>query len=477
MRDSIIFILTGVVILVAGIGGFAAWWAYSDTGGWPVRDAENYKITRPVGEGPAEASSVVTTGPGEPAENVWDAWDCYRGPEFNLVSPEQTELADSWPDGGPGVLWTIKVGEGYASPASHGGKLFMLDYDHEKQGDVLRCLSLADGRDIWRHFYKVPTRGDHGVTRTIPAVTSEYVVTISPQCYLLCADAQTGKYLWSKDLVSEYGTAVPNWYAGQCPIIDDDKAIIAPAGKKLMVAFDCKSGKEVWTTPNPLGWKMTHSSITPMDFDGQRMYVYCASGGVVGVDAETGRILWEHPGWIVPTANVPAPVVVGDDRIFVTGGYGAGSRMLRLKRLDGGGIVADVDYSLSQRVFSTYQQTPIYYKKVLFGVMTKKAGGLKEQLVCFEPDSKRMIWSSGKKNRFGWGPWVVADDKIFLVNDTGILTMAEASTDGYRQLGRASVLDHAHETWGPLTIIAGRLLLRDLDRLVCIDLRKVQEAE
>ena len=101
-----------------------------------------------------------------------------------------------------------------------------------------------------------------------------------------------------------------------------------------MMAVACETGEIIWETQNPNDpddWKMTHASIVPMEFNGRRTYVYCASGGVVGVRAEDGKILWQTNEWMIRTATVPSPVIVDQRRIFFCGGYNAGSMMLQLK--------------------------------------------------------------------------------------------------------------------------------------------------
>ena len=148
---------------------------------------------------------------------------------------------------------------------------------------------------------------------------------------MFCLDAASGELKWSVSLVREFGATVPEWYAGQCPLVDGDKVILAPGGKNaLLLALDLATGKPLWQTPNPHGWNMTHSSIMPMDFAGRRSYVYCANKGVVGVDAKDGALLWETTDWKIGIATVPSPVVLPDGKIFLTGGYGAGSLMLQL---------------------------------------------------------------------------------------------------------------------------------------------------
>jgi outer membrane protein assembly factor BamB len=117
------------------------------------------------------------------------------------------------------------------------------------------------------------------------------------------------------------------------------------------------------------------------------------------------------------------------------------------------------------------QQTPIFHAGHLFCILPKDAGPLRNQFVCCHPDDiSRFIWSSGKTNRFGLGPYIVADDKFFILSDDGVLTVARASAGEYVQLAQANILEGV-DAWGPMALVDGRLLARDSHRLVCIDLR------
>jgi outer membrane protein assembly factor BamB len=137
-------------------------------------------------------------------------------------------------------------------------------------------------KELWRRSYGLSIKRKHGMSRTVPAVTADYVLTIGPRCQVMCVKRETGDFLWGIDLVKEYQTEVPLWFTGQCPMIDNNKAILAPGGSALMIAVDCATGKVLWETPNPDKLKMSHSSIMPWTLNGKRMYVYSANGGVVG---------------------------------------------------------------------------------------------------------------------------------------------------------------------------------------------------
>ena len=387
-------------------------------------------------------------------------WPGFRGPNRDGISPEKLSLANSWGSGGPRKLWSVQLGEGYAAGAIRNGRVYLLDYDEAARADNLRCFSLADGSEIWSQSYPLEMKSNHGLSRTVPAVTDKYVVSIGPKCHVMCCDAGTGSVVWKIDMVSQYGTKVPPWYAGQCPLIDGNRVILAPGGSALMIAVDLASGKAVWKSSNPKNWQMTHSSIQAMTFAGRKMYVYAASGGVVGVSTKDGSLLWQTNEWKVSTANVPMPVPLGDGRIFVCGGYGAGAAILQLSS-SGGKIKVSVAQRIKPNVFGSHQQTPILYGKHIYGVIPSK------ELSCIDLKGNT-VWKSGSTNRFGINPYTIADGKIYVMTDAGELVMAEASPAGYKELGRAKILSGG-EPWGPLAISGGRLLARDLRSMVCVD--------
>ncbi len=213
---------------------------------------------------------------------------------------------------------------------------------------------------------------------------------------------------------------------------------------------------------------MTHSSVMPMEFAGRKMYVYCASGGVVGVSREDGALLWETNEWKISIATIPSPIVCGEGRIFLTGGYNAGSMMLQLREEPGGRLVARPLFRLPPKVFDCEQQTPILREGHLYSVRTDG------QLACMGLGGE-LRWASGSAERYGLGPFMSAGGMLFVMNDKGVLSLVDANPEGQSLLARARVLD-GHESWGPMALAGGRLLARDLTRMVCLDVRRKTEA-
>jgi len=387
-------------------------------------------------------------------------WSQFRGLDSSGVVAGSGPLLRTWPSDGLQVLWKVDVGEGHAGAAIRKGRVYIIDYDREKLEDAIRCLSLADGREIWRYTYYVKVKRNHGMSRTVVAAADDFAVAMGPLCHVTSLDASSGRLLWKMDLVKEFGTTVPPWYAGQCPLIDGDNVILAPGADPLMMAVEGKSGKVLWRTPNPGGWGMTHSSVAPMDFQGVRMYIYCTTRGVVGVSALDGRVLWTKPDWKISIATVPSPVVVPPDRVFLSAGYGAGCAMVRLKR-SGDDIVAEELWRREPAVFGSAQHTPVLYEGYLYGIAPNG------ELVCLDLDGSRR-WSSGSGKTFGLGPYMIADGMILVLNDQAIsLHAVEASPAGFREIASAKVLT-GHDAWAPMALADGRLILRDLTQMVCL---------
>jgi outer membrane protein assembly factor BamB len=404
---------------------------------------------------------TLTRGPGKPAD-IPGTWPQFRGPDRTNIADNGHEMASSWSSGQPNELWQVEIGAGHAGVAVRNGRVYVNDYNQEKKERAIRCLSLADGKEIWRYTYSVSVKRNHGVTRTVPSVGEKYVVSMGPKCNVLCLDAETGEEQWKMNLVDEFGTTVPPWYAGQCPLLQGDSVILAPGADPMMMKVKLETGEPVWKTKNPGGWEMTHSSVVPMEYNGSKQYVYCTTRGVVGVSAEDGKLLWTFPDWTIKIATVPSPLPVGDGRLFLAGGYESGAMMVRLTG-EGTDIAVEKVFDLEPKTFGAEQHTPVLYKDHIYGIIPRG------QIACLTLEGER-LWTSDANKPFGLGPFMVANGRILALQaQEGVLHMAEAAPDGYNEMATAQVLE-GHDAWAPMALAGRRLLLRDLDTLLCLKL-------
>jgi outer membrane protein assembly factor BamB len=361
--------------------------------------------------------------------------------------------------------------------------VYVLDYNEKRKADMLRCFSLKSGVELWRRWYNVEFKRNHGYSRTIPAVTDKYVVTIGPRSHVMCVDPMNGNLLWTIDLEKEYGIPgkvkgriTPEFYCGQCPLIDNDMAIIAPGGKALMIGVECSTGKVLWRTPNPDSLRMSHTSIIPMNILGKKMYVYAALGGVCGVSAESGdvgKVLWKTTEWS-PSIAVSSPVYLGNNEIAVFGSYGAGTARIRINKEESGYTVTVGEQHKASEGLASEQQTPIVKGGHLWTVLPENAGPLKKQLACYDKSNLiTPIWSSGKEERFGkgMGPFIMSDDKLYLLDDEGTLFLFRIENTSANLVSSHKIMN-AIEAWSPMAIAGKYLIMRDAHNMLCLDIGK-----
>ena len=457
-----------LVVALIGMGLVVDWIARDSSSDIILRVPGLDRVVHLEGTAGSESSPPVAGEPiagGGVASPSTGTWPGFRGVQRDGISRETPPLARRWPVAGPPQRWAVSLGEGYASAAIGAGCVYVLDYDDEAQRDTLRCLSLEDGLEIWRNSYPVMLTRNHGLSRTVPALVDDCVITMGPRCHVACWDAASGACRWLIDLAASHGATVPRWYSGQCPLVDGDHLILAPCGSSLLIAVDYRTGELVWESPNPRSWRMTHASIMPMVIEGHPTYVYCGSGGVVGISAVDGTLLWDSTEWPEQFATSPSPLVLPDDRVLLSSGYGnkTGGLLLQVKLTDGQFSI-DVTRKLSPRQFNSEQQTPILFEDHIYGIR-KRGGG---QLVCLDLKGDE-VWNSGT-DRFGHGPYLIADGLIVCMDNRGKLTLAEALPTGYQRLAQHEVFADGHDAWGPMAIVDGRLILREMTRMVCLDL-------
>ena len=398
-------------------------------------------------------------------------WPCFRGLARDNQVRDDVPLTKDWGESGPKVLWRVPLGEGYSGAIIVGGRVYVLDYVEEDSSDALRCFELFSGTELWRRGYRNPIRRNHGKSRTIPAYSDGVVVTLGPATHVMAVDAVSGDLLWTRNIVETYGGEIPLWYAGQCPLIEDGKVILGIGGDKvLMTALDLRTGETVWEMPNDHGMKMSHSSVLSTELLGTKQYVYAGIGGVAACDRQ-GNPLWTCTKW-KPAVWAPTPLAISDERLFLTAGYAAGGAVLAVKK-DGDRFAAEIEQEWKPtKGPASEQQTPILLGDTMFVIQPKDAGARHAEFIAADVSALPAIKAeSGKDARFGLGPYLYADGAFWILDDEGVLYVYEYGGDGFRRLASHKILPGT-DSWGPIALAAGIMILRDSTSMVCLDLRK-----
>jgi len=395
---------------------------------------------------------------------------------------EQKGLLRTWPQQGPEVLWTAEVGIGFGGPVVKGGKVYLLDRD-DKAGDKMRCFDLTTGKELWSFSYDSPGAVMFPGSRSVPIVDGNRVYSCGPNGNLYCIDINTHKPIWNKNVWTDYGGAkVPTWAISQCPVVYGDLLIIASQAPKAgVVAYEKLTGKVKWATPSlgPVGYvspaiikvgKENHVvMITASAGRGES-----ASGGkVVGIDPLTGKILWEYGNW---QCSIPAPSAVdaGDGKMLISGGYNAGSALIKVEKK------ADGTYSVTELFknpdFGSHTQPPVLFNGYFYAQYSTNER--KDGMVCMSMDGQ-VKWITRRAPLFDKGGIILADGLMLATDGSSKLYLIEPNPTAFKAISSAELLkgeagDQRFPTqnWAPLALADGKLLIRDQSRLMCVKVVK-----
>jgi outer membrane protein assembly factor BamB len=390
-------------------------------------------------------------------------WTTFRGENHDNII--RTSLPIIVPEEDYPVLWHITTGEGYAAPVIFNGKVYLLDYDEDLRADMLRVFSLETGQELWRRWYRVEMRRNHGFSRTVPAVGEGFIATIGPMGHVMVCDPITGEMLWSLNMEKEFNAEIPRWFTGQCPLVYNGQLILAPGGEEiLMLGADVMTGEILWTVPNTLNMRMSHSSIIPITIHGQRTFVYISEGGgTVGVSAEgdnKGTLLWSNTEWR-PTQVSPSPLLISASDLLLTAGYGKGGARLRVNRSGNNWTATIVEQYTTGQGAESEQQTPILFNNMIITVLPADAAAPHRfRIVMYTPtDLRTPVWASAE--RFRLGPYIVINDYLFMFNDDGELFVYRIEARSMTLLKRQEVVRHGVDAWGPIAFADGILIVGD----------------
>lgn len=380
-------------------------------------------------------------------------WPQFLGPDRDGKSAE-TNLLHEWPADGPELLWEVTgLGQGYSSLAIADGKIYtqgQMIADRSFPLHHLIALDAESGEKVWQRSNHKPYRDDYDLgdgPRGTPTVDGDRVYALSASGRLICADAQSGEEIWNVDLFGRFDGRQLVWGLSESPLIDGDRVIVHASGSKGgLVALDKNTGETVWVSePGKAGY----SSAVIVEVDGVRQYVTLDAVGGLGVRAEDGEVLWRYDRVSNDTANIATPLI-RDQHVFLSTAYGTGAALLKLTA------------SGAEEVYFTRDMKNHYTTSILLG--DHVYGYNNGILTCMDFMTGEVVW---RDRSVGKGQMIYADGLLFLLGEDGVVGMAEATPEGYNELGRFTLPELAQKSWALPVIADGRLYLRDQDVLRC----------
>lgn len=416
----------------------------------PVPDAA--RAEAPTVEASKKSLEVSTDAKGGSAAG--GIWSDFRGPGRD-GRYQGGGIRTAWPPKGPPQLWKQPVGLGYASFVVADGRAFTIE--QRRRQEVASAYDVDTGRELWTNAWDgefVEAMGGDG-PRATPTYHDGRIYALGAIGELRCLDARTGRLIWRRDILADNGATNLSWGMSGAPLIVDDNVIVLPGGPrgKSVAAYDRLTGAPRWTA---LDDPQAYASPMLVTLRGVRQIVVVTGKRAVGLAVENGRLLWEYPWSNYNGISVAQPLLLGDDRVFLSAGYGHGAAAFEVIR-EGEGF--------STRTL--WQNTRMKNKFTSSVLHRGYIYGLDEAiLACVDATTGELKWKGG---RYGYGQLLVAGDHLIVLAEDGDVALVKASPDRHEEVARFTAI--SGKTWNHPVIAGGRLIVRNLREMAAFDIR------
>ena len=379
-------------------------------------------------------------------------WPQWRGPNRDGISKE-TGLLKQWPAEGPPLVWKATgAGRGYSSFSISNGKLYTMGLRGDREFVI--AFDIATGKEAWATPHGSAFHNDRGDgPRGTPTIDGDRLYALGGNGDLSALDARTGKIIWSKNVLKEFGGSNIQWGISESPLVLGNKVLVNAGGPGAsMVALNKTDGSVIWKSQSD---EPGYSSAIPVDINGNTQVVFFTAQRAVGLDARDGRLLWEYGKPANNVANVATPIV-RNNRIFISSDYGTG-----------GGVVEIKPDNKAQEIYFTKDMRNHHSSSVLIGDYLY--GFSSSILTAMKFDTGEIAW---RDRSVGKGSLVYADGNLYCLSENGVVGLVEATPTGYKEKGRFRIQQGSLPTWAHPVVAGGRLYLRDQDTIYAFDVRE-----
>jgi outer membrane protein assembly factor BamB len=382
-------------------------------------------------------------------------WTDFRGPARDGAY-RQTPILTAWPAKGLTPIWKQPIGGGYASFVIARGRAFTIE--QRNHDEVTAAYDVATGRELWTSSWPAEFHefmGGDG-PRATPTWFDGVVYSLGALGELRCLDETTGRVVWRTNILQDAGAENLQWGMSAAPLIVDDTVIVLPGGRKhsSVAAYNRRTGARAWSA---LDDKAAYASPMLVTLGGVRQLLVVSGSRMMGLTPDRGDVLWEFPWTTQYDVNASQPLLIGDNRVFISTGYGTGAAVIELTKRDDRFDVKEVWRNIRMKNKFT---SSVLLDGYIFGLDDSI-------LACLDAATGELKWKGG---RYGYGQVLLADRHLIVLTEDGDLALVRATPEKHDERARFAVLEG--KTWNHPALAAGLLLVRNEQQMAAFDLRR-----
>lgn len=349
-----------------------------------------------------------------------------------------------WPAEGPQVLWSTEgLGAGFTSPVFANNKIYVSGMI---SGQAVLFVLDQNGKKLQQFKYGKEFDTSYPGSRSTPTIAGNLVYLLTGNGLLTCLDLNSGKTLWQKDFLTQTDGLNITWGFTESLLVDGDKLFCTPGGKtNNVMALNRMTGETIWNCTG-LGELSAYCTPQIIKLPARELLVTHTADHVLGIDAKTGKLLWNfaHTNQWLVHPNTP---IYSGGKIFVFSGWGQGAEMLKLST-DGGSVSKEFE----AKSFDSRMGGAVLLNGFLYG-----SGDADRSWQCID-------WKTGEKKysskEAGQGVLIATNDKLIGYSERGELFMADADTSGLKIISKTKVTQGSEQHWAHPVINNGILYVR-----------------
>jgi outer membrane protein assembly factor BamB len=382
-------------------------------------------------------------------------WPQFFGPSRNTLVPGPPLVVDAaFASSTP--LWRRPVGVGWSGFVVSGGWAITQEQQEAEEWTV--AYRLSDGEPLWKHVVSARYDGKKIAgdgPRANPTVVGDRVYVAGSTGMLSCLSLSTGQPHWQIDLMQTYGTKVPDWGYSISPLVDDGLVIMPLAGQSALIARRADDGSAVWVMP---GEADTYASASVATLAGKKQILHFGGRALEGVDPATGKKIWSYP-WSNPMPHVAMPIIIDDDELILSSGYGAGAARIKLSPPAADGT------QTTEEIWKTLKFRAKFAQPTIVG---DHLYGLDDGVfACLDIATGDRLWREGD---FGHGQQLRVGPHLLVMAENGQVQVIDPQPSGLRVLSSFRAFEH--QTWNPPVLAGEYLLLRNDREAACYRVRR-----
>ena len=370
----------------------------------------------------------------------------WRGPDRDGIYRE-SKLLKIWPEKGPVMVFSYEgLGAGHGSVAISKDKLFVLGMPDST--GVLYAFDFK-GKLLWKEKYGLEWYENYTGPRSTPTIVDNLLYFESGQGVVYCYNSDTGKKIWSLDLLKQFDAKNIQWGMTESILIEGDRLFCTPGGKdNNMVCLNRLTGETIWSST---GNRQPAAYCSPIYIKHNKtaLIVTMTAESVIGVNANTGQFYWQVPQFQGNKIHANSPVYSNGIIYCSSDNAKTNCGLVALKLSDDGKSVTTL---WRNENYKNLMGGIILNDGYIYGTSYKK-----NLWSCVDVSNGRILYTFDK---LAPGNMIMADGLFYCYTEKGEVALVKASPTSFEIISSFQISLGTDQHWSHPVIHKGILYIR-----------------